>query len=113
MAEKDISCENADVIPFFQDQNIQESAVKIELLQKRMESGKKQADSAAELDVEVAKLREQEKEFEQTIAQLQRDLDSLERENAKLKQAVPAEKSSKFICKNVRFLGMIKLMCHE
>lgn len=78
-----------------------------------MESGKKQADSAAELDVEVAKLREQEKEFEQTIAQLQKELDSLERENAKLKQAVPVEKNSKFICRKVNFLGIIKLMCHE
>lgn len=60
-----------------------------------MESGKKQADSAAELDAEVTKLKQQEKEFEQTISQLQRDLDSLERENAKLKQAAPAEKNSK------------------
>lgn len=74
---------------------MQESAVKIELLQKRMESGKKQADSAAELEAEVNKLKEQEKEFESTIAQMQQDLDSLERENAKLKQAAPSEKPGK------------------
>lgn len=59
-----------------------------------MESGKRQADSAAELDAEVAKLKEQEREFEQTISQLQKELDTLERENSKLKQAVPAEKNS-------------------
>lgn len=58
-----------------------------------MESGKKQADSAAELDAEVTKLKEQENEYEQTITQLQKDLDSLERENAKLKQTVPMEKN--------------------
>lgn len=61
-----------------------------------METGKKQADSAAELDAEVAKLKAQEIEYEQTIAQLQKDLDVLERENGKLKQAVPAAKDGKY-----------------
>lgn len=58
-----------------------------------MESGKRQADSAAELDAEVARLKEHETEYEETIAQLQKDLNSLERENAKLKQNVSTEKN--------------------
>lgn len=60
-----------------------------------METGKKQADSAAELDAEVAKLKAQEQEYEQTIAQLTKDFSALERENAKLKQAVSAAKNGR------------------
>ena len=78
-----------------QDQTIQESAVKIEHMERRMESVKKHADSIIELEAEISRATAAEKESEVAIEQLQSDLDALERENAKLKQAAPAEKSGR------------------
>ncbi|KAH8834970.1 dynactin [Flagelloscypha sp. PMI_526] len=69
------------------DQHIQESSVKIELLDRRMEAAKKQGDSIVELETELSKTKKQGKAYEQAIEQLQADLDSLEQENAKLKTA--------------------------
>ena len=78
-----------------QDQTIQEAAVKIEHMERRTENVKKQADSITELEAEIGRLTAAEKESEASIGQLQADLDTLERENAKLKQAAPAEKTCK------------------
>lgn len=77
------------------DQGMQESSVRIELMEKRMESVKKQADAMAELEGELSKIRKQEKDYEAAIEQLQGDLDALEQQNAKLKQAAPAERGGK------------------
>ena len=69
------------------DQHIQEASVKIELMERRMETVKKQADTIADLETELQKARKQEKAYEEAMEQLQADLDAFEQENAKLKQA--------------------------
>lgn len=75
------------------DQAIQEASVKIEHMERRMESVKKQAEAITELEAEVARASAAEREAEKSIEQLQADLDALERENVKLKSAAPAEKA--------------------
>ncbi|KAH9486203.1 Dynactin, 150 kDa isoform [Psilocybe cubensis] len=67
------------------DQTIQESTVKIELMERRLEAVKKQADTIVELENELAKARKQERAYEEAMEQLQADLDTLEQDNAKLK----------------------------
>lgn len=67
------------------DQNIQESSVKIELMERRMETVKKQADTINDLEMELGKVRKQERSYEEAIDQLQHDLDALEQDNIKLK----------------------------
>ena len=78
------------------DQHIQESGVKIELMERRMETVKKQADTITDLETELQKARKQEKAYEDAMEQLQTDLDAFEQENSKLKQAAAsAEKQGK------------------
>ncbi|KAG8695388.1 hypothetical protein FRC09_009176 [Ceratobasidium sp. 395] len=72
------------------DQNIQETGVKIELMERRMETVKKQADAIVHLEGDLAKARKQEKTYEEAMEQLHNDLHELEQENAKLKQATAA-----------------------
>ncbi|KAF8079158.1 dynactin [Lyophyllum atratum] len=67
------------------DQSIQESVVKIELMERRMEAVKKQADAIVDLEGELSKARRQERAYEEAMEQLQADLDTLEQDNAKLK----------------------------
>jgi hypothetical protein len=67
------------------DQSIQESVVKIELMERRMETVKKQADTIDDLAGELSKARKQERAYEEAMEQLQADLDALEQDNAKLK----------------------------
>jgi TolA-binding protein len=69
------------------DQTIQESGVKIELMERRMEAMKKQADTIVELENELIKGRKQERAYEEAMEQLQADLDTLEQDNAKSKSA--------------------------
>lgn len=67
------------------DQTIQESGVKIELMERRMETVKKQADTIVELESELTKAHKQERTYEEAMEQLQADLDKLEQDNVKLK----------------------------
>lgn len=67
------------------DQTIQESVVKIELMDRRMGAVKRQADQIADMEIELGKARKQERAYEEAMEQLQADLDSLEQDNAKLK----------------------------
>ncbi|KAF8644238.1 hypothetical protein AX16_008593 [Volvariella volvacea WC 439] len=69
------------------DQNIQESSVKIELMERRMETVKKQADEISQLKVDLDNARGQVKEFEDAIEHLQVEADALMQDNAKLKAA--------------------------
>lgn len=69
------------------DQSIQESTVKIELMERRMEAAKKQADMIVDLENELSKIKKQERAYEEAIEQLQTDLDAAEQENAKLASA--------------------------
>ncbi|CAG8551228.1 227_t:CDS:10, partial [Funneliformis mosseae] len=63
------------------DQLLQESSVKIELLEKRMETVKKQADKINALEQELENSRKQETDFEEAMESLQLELESLERQN--------------------------------
>jgi len=78
------------------EQSYQESAVKIELMEKRLESVKKQADVLAQLEADLLKSRKQERTYEEANEVLQKDLDTMEQELGKLRQNVAsAEKQSK------------------
>ena len=74
------------------DQTIQESTVKIELMERRMEASKKQSDTIVELETELSKARKQERAYEEAMEQLQADLDALEQDNAKLKTMAAPER---------------------
>lgn len=76
-----------------QEQIIQETAVKIELMEKRAEGVKKQSEALADLESELARSKKTEESLESTIDQLREDLGKLELEAAKLRQAVPVEKT--------------------
>jgi dynactin 1 len=84
------------------DRTIQESDVKIELMERRMEAIKKQADRIAELEDEVSKGRKQERAYEEAIEQLQSDLDNMEQENAKLKTSVATTERQGWLLPNTR-----------
>lgn len=78
------------------DQHIQESGVKIELMERRMDTGRKQGEMISELESELQKARKQERAYEEAMEQLQADLDVFEQENKKLKTAATAvEKQGK------------------
>jgi dynactin 1 len=68
------------------DQTLQESGVKVETLERRLEATRKQADQILELENDVAKARKQEKVYEDAIEQMQGELEALEAENAKLRK---------------------------
>lgn len=69
------------------DQNIQESSVKIELMERRMETVKKQAEAVTELEGLLGKAQKQEKYYVEAMEQLQSEFDTLAKENSKLKAA--------------------------
>ncbi|EJT98432.1 hypothetical protein DACRYDRAFT_118713 [Dacryopinax primogenitus] len=67
------------------DQIIQEGGVKMELMDRRMESLKKQAEIITNLEAELAKLRKSEASYQESLEQIQSELDAAEQEIAKLK----------------------------
>jgi dynactin 1 len=67
------------------DQSIQELTVKIELMERRLETVKKQADTIVDLESELSNAKKQKRVYEEAMEQLQADLDTLEQDNAKLK----------------------------
>lgn len=76
------------------DQSIQESTVKIELMERRMEAVRKQAETVTELEGLVGKAQKQEKYYVEAMEQLQSEFDALAKENSKLKAtSTPPEKS--------------------
>lgn len=68
------------------DQTLQENGVKVEMLERRLEATRKQADMILELENDVTKAKKQEKVYEDAIEQMQGELDVLEGENAKLRK---------------------------
>lgn len=89
------------------DQTIQESTVKIELMERRLEAVKKQADAIVELENELSKARKQERAYEEAMEQLQADLDTLEQDNAKLKTLTAGQERQS---KSIKFILRTKLM---
>jgi dynactin 1 len=77
-----------------QDQTLQESGVKVEILERRLEATRKQADQIIELENDLTKAKKQEKVYSDAIEQLQAEQDALEGENARLRKGVdPARES--------------------
>ncbi|KAF9135819.1 hypothetical protein BGW39_011408 [Mortierella sp. 14UC] len=70
------------------DQALQESGVKIELLGKRMENFKKQAEQISILDRDVNNAKKQERDYDEAISALQADMAALEEQNAQLRRLV-------------------------
>ncbi|KAL1412932.1 hypothetical protein Q8F55_000681 [Vanrija albida] len=68
------------------DQTLQESGVKVETLERRLEASRKQADMILELENDIAKAKKQEKVYEDAIEALQAEQDSIEVENARLRK---------------------------
>jgi TolA-binding protein len=64
---------------------LQEAGTKVELLESRMENMKKQAEVITQLEKDLARSQQQEKQYEEALESLQADLEALEQENAKLK----------------------------
>ncbi|KAI8092701.1 dynein associated protein-domain-containing protein [Halteromyces radiatus] len=76
------------------DQSLQEAGVKVELLEKRMEAAKKQADQISVLQETLQKSQSQEQMYAEAMENLQTEYDSLEQENAKLKKLVSVQEES-------------------
>ncbi|TPX58768.1 hypothetical protein SpCBS45565_g07912 [Spizellomyces sp. 'palustris'] len=70
------------------DQLLQESAVKIELLEKRMENVRKHAETISHLEDSLTKTKEKAKVYEEAVESLHADLEHLENENEKLRKVV-------------------------
>ncbi|CAH1756065.1 15759_t:CDS:10 [Entrophospora sp. SA101] len=67
------------------DQALQENGVKIDLLEKRMDTYKKQAEMVVSLEEELANSRKHENAFEEAMESLQQELEGLENENKQFK----------------------------
>jgi dynactin 1 len=98
-----------------QDQNLQEAGVKIELMEKKVETVRKQvgslraaflnsislmarhqqAETIVELEGSVSKALAKEKAMQDALDLLQKELDQLEVENAKLRRDVSGERRGK------------------
>ncbi|CAO3617130.1 unnamed protein product [Cunninghamella blakesleeana] len=76
------------------DQTLQEASVKIDLLERRMEFAKKEAEQIAQLEDALEKATDQEQDCIEAIRELEALNDSLEQENKKLKSEV-AKKEEK------------------
>ncbi|KAJ7254323.1 dynactin [Mycena haematopus] len=73
------------------DQHIQEAAVKNDLMERKMETVKKQADAITEKDIVIADGKRRQRELEEALEQVQGDLDVSEQERLKLKTMVGSE----------------------
>ena len=69
-----------------QEQAVQESSVKIQLMEKRVEAVKRQAESLAELEAELSTHRKQEQAYTDTIDSLNKEIETLEQERTEAKQ---------------------------
>ncbi|KAG8983164.1 hypothetical protein FRB90_006256 [Tulasnella sp. 427] len=68
------------------DQTIQESAAKIELMERRMETVKQQADAIAELESQLSKANQVAQDHSEALDTVQADLDAMEKECDRLRQ---------------------------
>lgn len=82
-------------IIFVQDQALQESNVKCELLEKRMENAKKDAEQIHMLEEELDKAQAQAQMYSEAMENLQAEYEALEQENIQLKRAMAARNENK------------------
>ncbi|KAJ6591757.1 dynein associated protein-domain-containing protein [Mycena vulgaris] len=73
------------------EQHIQEATVKNDLMERKMETVKRQADSITEKDIVIADSKRRQRELEEALEQVQGDLDVSEQERLKLKTLVGNE----------------------
>lgn len=73
-----------------QDQSYQESTVKIELMEKRMNAVKKQGEMVAELEGKLARAEKDRQAHAEALESVQTDFDAMESEYTKLKQTAAA-----------------------
>ncbi|KAF7307559.1 CAP-Gly domain-containing protein [Mycena indigotica] len=73
------------------EQQIQEATVKNDLMERKMEMVKKQADAITEKDGIIADGKRRQRELEEALEQVQGDLDTSEQERMKLKTLVGTE----------------------
>ncbi|KAI7898739.1 dynein associated protein-domain-containing protein [Cokeromyces recurvatus] len=78
------------------DQALQESNVKIELLKKRMEIVKKQAEQINSLEETLSKVQGQEQMYAEAMENLQIEYDALEQENTELKKNALKNEEKRF-----------------
>ncbi|KAF8317347.1 hypothetical protein DL93DRAFT_2165610 [Clavulina sp. PMI_390] len=69
------------------DQQLQESKVKIETMERRSETVKKHADTIVELEEELAKIKKQETAYSEAIDSQNREMEELQEEISRLKTA--------------------------
>lgn len=91
------------------DQSLQESEVKVETLERRLEASRKLADQILELENDVAKAKKQEKVYEDAIEQMQEELDGLENENAKLRKGHGMDRQSELGSKGLQLRSIADL----
>lgn len=78
------------------DQSIQESGVRIEWMERRIEAAKKQNEVVGNLENELMDMKKQKRDYEEAMEHLQADLDAMEQDNARLKAMTAGhEKQSK------------------
>ncbi|KAL1934362.1 hypothetical protein VTP01DRAFT_6544 [Rhizomucor pusillus] len=77
------------------DQALQEANVKVELLEKRMVTAKKQVEHIAILEESLQKSQSQELVYAEAIENLQAEFDALEKENARLKKLADVQLEEK------------------
>ncbi|KAF9973743.1 hypothetical protein BGZ65_009101, partial [Modicella reniformis] len=70
------------------DQSLQESNVKVELLEKRIDTFKKQAEQITTLDREAEKSRNQERIYDETIREHQNEITALQEQNMQLRRMI-------------------------
>ena len=75
----------------------------MELMERRLEAVKRQADAIVEPENELSKARKQERPYKEVMGQLHADLDTLEQDNGKLKTQVQTG-GQEWLSKSIKFL---------
>lgn len=82
------------------EQTIQETAVKIQVLERRMEAHRKQAETVADMEEQLKNEKKQVKMYEEAMETLQAEMEALHQDNAKLKQNLAnPERQSMYGCR--------------
>jgi len=81
------------------EQTIQETAVKIQVLERRMEAHRKQAETVADMEEQLKNEKKQVKMYEEAMETLQAEMEALHQDNAKLKQSLAnPERQGMYAC---------------
>jgi dynactin 1 len=81
------------------EQTIQETAVKIQVLERRMEAHRKQAETVVDMEEQLKNEKRQVKMYEEAMETLQAEMEALHQDNAKLKQNLAnPERQSMYGC---------------